>query len=340
MLTRLFSYAKMVPTALKLNTMYLYGTNHKKDKIIELGKFMHGEVPVRLARCINYLDEFPFSFLNIKQIENVRNLYLSSFNSILNTKNPENTVDCYNLANILTEMKDNHSTVQENLGYGIQQYIINYPKFNYNSFLDKFYISRIGIRTIMEQYINLVNKNEGIIKMCNPYQIISAMINDVQYISENIYGECPNINIYGDKIYSFPYIPSHLYYIIFELLKNSLRATMEYNIKNNIENSINVYISKGKNDVIIKISDLGGGFSRNDIKKVFNYSFTTVKTNIDDQNIMDQRAFMLAGYGYGLPLSRLYVNYFQGKLIIIPYNGIGTDAIVYINKMGDKTEIF
>ena len=47
---------------------------------------------------------------------------------------------------------------------------------------------------------------------------------------------------------------------------------------------------------------------------------------------------IMSGLGYGLPLSRLYCKYFQGDLKLIPYEGIGTDALIFINKLGNKDE--
>lgn len=40
--------------------------------------------------------------------------------------------------------------------------------------------------------------------------------------------ECPKVQVICNPHISFTYIPSHLHHILFELIKNSLRATVEF----------------------------------------------------------------------------------------------------------------
>jgi pyruvate dehydrogenase kinase 2/3/4 len=66
-------------------------------------------------------------------------------------------------------------------------------------------------------------------------------------------------------------------YIMLELLKNSMRATMDWHGVDGDIPPIKVVIADGQDneDVVIKVSDEGGGIPRSNMKKIWSYLFTT-----------------------------------------------------------------
>ena len=47
------------------------------------------------------------------------------------------------------------------------------------------------------------------------------------YTGTRIHGDSPDVTFHGRTDLHFPYVPSHLSYMLLELLKNSMRATVE-----------------------------------------------------------------------------------------------------------------
>jgi len=151
----------------------------------------------------------------------------------------------------------------------------------------------------------------------------------------------PPVDLICSKDLSFPYVPGHLSHIVFELLKNSLRAVVErYGLsdESNLP-PIKVVVVEGKEDITIKISDEGGGIPRSAVPLIWTYMYTTMENQDIDQDFQstDFKAPM-AGFGYGLPLSRLYARYFGGDLRLISMEGYGTDVYIHLNRLSSSME--
>jgi pyruvate dehydrogenase kinase 2/3/4 len=228
-----------------------------------------------------------------------------------------------------------------------------------HDFLDRFYTSRIGIRVLAGQYLALRQHPPvpGYIgQIClhtSPHDVVQEAVDDATFICQKRYGAAPEVNIHGRLDSTFPYIKSHLHYIVLELIKNSMRATVEHHGEDSDESEwpdINVIISDGKEneDVVIKISDQGGGIPRSYVtQKIWSYLFTTAGSNIQEgmlqldlsTNTTDHGVDApIAGLGYGLPISRSYARYFGGDLELMSMEGHGTDAFIYLRRLGDSQE--
>ena len=114
--------------------------------------------------------------------------------------------------------------------------------------------------------------------------------------------------------------------ILFEILKNSCKATIDYSINKyeNLISDIIIELTETDNEFIFKISDEGGGFKRENIENVFSYLYKCNYNNNIDKTI--------SGWGHGISLARLYSRYLGGDLILTPYENYGCDCIFYIKK--------
>jgi pyruvate dehydrogenase kinase 2/3/4 len=97
----------------------------------------------------------------------------------------------------------------------------------------------------------------------------------------------------------------------------------------------------GGEEVTIKIRDEGGGIRRSGLQRIWTYLYTTADSpllDMDGDSASAGGPVVLAGYGYGLPLSRLYARYFGGDLQVISMDGYGTDAYLHLNRLGNVQE--
>lgn len=217
-------------------------------------------------------------------------------------------------------------------------------------FLDRFYMSRIGIRMLIGQHIAL-NMDRGIRDdyvgiICtntNVKEIAQAAIDNARFICEDWYGlfEAPKVALHCNaENINFMYVPGHLSHMIFEIVKNSLRAVVEsYGVDYDDFPPVKVIIAQGDEDITIKISDEGGGIPMRAVNRVWTYMYTTAKEKpqLDESTRGDFKA-PLAGFGYGLPVSRLYSRYFGGDLDLISMEGYGTDVYLHLNRLSSASE--
>lgn len=76
-------------------------------------------------------------------------------------------------------------------------------------------------------------------------------------------------------------------------------------------------------DLFQQISDEGGGIPRSGLPKIWTYLYSTAKNPVVLGRQDQEMPNVMAGYGYGLPISRCYARYFGGDVQIISMEGYG-----------------
>jgi len=352
--------------------------------LIQVAGFLRHELPIRLAHRIQDLEKVPL-MKDMPSVVQVKDLYTMSFLELISfPKRIKTASEEAAFAKIVEGIYERHASVLVQMARGafelraaIRSGQVKPPSRRRNvgasttteeqiggtsvvefeqmedshDFLDRFYISRIGIRVLIGQYLSLrqtpVENYIGIIcSKTSPYEIVRRAIDDASFMCTRKYGDAPEVIISGRLDFTFPYVPTHLHYIMLELLKNSMRATVDWHGVDADYPPIKVVIADGKEneDVVIKVSDEGGGIPRSNMNRIWSYLFTTADPAIQEgmvafnENVDHSIDSPLAGLGYGLPISRSYARYFGGDLSIMSMEGYGTDAFVHLTRLGNTRE--
>ncbi|MQM03748.1 hypothetical protein Taro_036538 [Colocasia esculenta] len=325
----------MKQTGVNLRNMVEFGACPTERNLLLSAQFLHKELPIRIARRAIELDSLPFGLSQKPAVLKVRDWYLDSFRDLRSFPGIRDTKDELAFTQMIKMIKVRHNNVVPAMALGVQELKKDLnPKVAYSDleeihkFLDRFYMSRIGIRMLIGQHVTLHDPNPepGCIGQINtrmsPISVAHTASEDARVVCMRKYGSAPDVVIYGDPDFTFPYVPSHLHMMMFELVKNSLRAVQERSmISDRDVPPIKIIVADGIEDVTIKISDEGGGIPRSGLPKIFTYLYSTAENPLSEDFSSGNDGVTMAGYGYGLPISRLYARYFGGDLQIISMEG-------------------
>lgn len=89
---------------------------------------------------------------------------------------------------------------------------------------------------------------------CSPVQVVNDAIFDARSICMREYATAPEVVVYGDPDLTFAYVPSHLHHMVFELVKNSLKATNDkYEDADHDPPPVKVIVADGEEDIAVKV---------------------------------------------------------------------------------------
>ncbi|XP_051566314.1 pyruvate dehydrogenase (acetyl-transferring) kinase isozyme 1, mitochondrial-like [Myxocyprinus asiaticus] len=348
-------YSRFSPSPLSMKQFIDFGSENACEKTSIT--FLRQELPVRLANIMKEIDLLPDNLLRTPSVRLVQSWYMQSFQDILEFKDKDIDDEkvTHDFTDAVIKIRNRHNDVVPTMAQGVVEYKETYgtdpiTSQNMQYFLDRFYMSRISIRMLLNQH-TLLFGGKVRVNPAHPKQIgsidpsccVTDVVKDAYENARNLcdryYMNSPELvleefNVKGpDKTITVVYVPSHLYHMVFELFKNAMRATMELHEDAMEYPPVHVQIALGHEDLTVKVSDRGGGVPLRKIDRLFTYTYSTAPRPQMDTS----RATPLAGYGYGLPISRLYARYFQGDLKLYSMEGYGTDAIIYIRALSTES---
>eukprot|EP00095_Tigriopus_kingsejongensis_P002600 maker-scaffold632_size121914-snap-gene-0.19 protein:Tk02600 transcript:maker-scaffold632_size121914-snap-gene-0.19-mRNA-1 annotation:"3-methyl-2-oxobutanoate dehydrogenase mitochondrial" len=340
------------------NTIMYSGSQSTHHNVMRSAQYLHKELPIRISHRIAGIRSLPFIVGCNPTILAVHELYIRAFHILNDFPEIVTSADEEKYSQLLKELLDDHKDVVSQLAQGFRECRRHIEDDELVSrYLDRNLTSRLGIRMLATHHLHLKEKKDGHIGIVNVNMnlksVIQRWIAFVQQITEDRYGFAPAVKISGHVSAKFPYIEMPLDYILPELLKNAFRATIESHpgVKGSALPPVNITIANNEIDFIIKISDRGAGIPHDQVKKVMLYNFTTAEesteTLIKDDifgNFMETMnrttSGPMHGYGFGLPTSRAYAEYFGGSLKMYSMQELGTDAYLRLRHFNSREAPF
>lgn len=322
-------------------------------QIVTSAQLLHREVPIRLARRIVDLENLPDELPDAPSVLEMRRLLLHSFESLIQFPLPHNLESERKFVEMHRNLRVEHVNMHRSISAAIKD--LDYEPEGLSESLDNFYNSRIGIRMLLDQHVAAQTPVPGftglVADKSSPVKIAENIIDTASPLWQQSLGgaKLPEFKITGDPEAGYRYIPQHIEIILTEVFKNavinSLNAPEAKNGKT--PPPVSVFVSGGAHGVCIKVSDVGGGMTRDEANARFSYyqsaaTSSTGKANAYDpvSSVLESRAGGLDfADSFGLRIASLYASYFGGALSLMPMEGHGVDAYIYMNCLTGASEV-
>ncbi|TRM67523.1 branched-chain alpha-ketoacid dehydrogenase [Schizophyllum amplum] len=382
---QLEAYASKETKRLTLRQLVFFGRSMTPERLLTSANYVRTELPVRIAHRIRDLQALPYVVVTQEGIARVYELYWEAFRKYPPiTTLEENNAFCKFLAGLLND----HATVIPLLSLGLSLSSPYLPPDALDAFMKRMLVSRISRRVLAEHHIALTNNFNGHrLYARDPHVgVIFTGLNvarSVEHCAKLLRrrpneGGWPEVRVDGHTGTSFAYIGEHLEYVVFELLKNSMRATIETHQHTRHLPPIHATIVAGDHDVGIRISDQGGGLLTPTTRvsspaDLFSFSHVRNGVRLESERIGALRSLSASEHGVrattaeqrsdtgddvedkadperrggvgphprigiGLPMSKIFATYFGGSLDMVSLDGWGTDVYLRLPKLGTNLE--
>lgn len=326
----------------------------------EIARLIQEKLPGHFATRIKHLETLP-QWKSVPEVSDVHTILTDSFRNLRLLEDVgSREADLTPIAEVVSDLRLRHKKVVPLLADAIAH--IRYDDLleekAADEWLDTFLLARISTEmltlhftSILECYLQ--NREDpsvcsGIVdRRCDPEEICHKAVENVKAQEGPKFNDVQfdvaahNCTASGEPI-EFSFLPRYLLTMMEELLKNSAWATL--GCRGDDERGLDAFpvsitIGANQQQVMIKISDRGGGIPEGAAGKLWSYAWSEKKgglmkptaklASFDDpmEGLRQQRL------GMGLPLCRLYAKYLGGSLKLMSVPGAGVDTYLSLQRI-------
>lgn len=384
---------------ISLRQLTFFGRTLTENRLLGSANYCRLELPTRIAHRLRNMQTLPYAALTNRHISHVYELYYQAFEAFRRVPEIRTLEDNDKYCDVLKRNLRDHLSVIPQLAMGILEIQDSVSSDQCDRFMTTLLRSRISRRVIAEQHLSLTETFHSpwhfpeakkpthapedefvgeIFLKCNAKEIVDKCAHNASKLARKAYGAdviLPKVIAEGHLDTTFPYIPSHIQYILGELLRNSIEAVIEKSSSGAEPPPIKVLICEAAQHVIFRVSDQGGGvdgdvlpymwsFAKGprrkrrleNLEQVPRLAATMEELQLPDSlsepDISKAGAEKYGGsltplarrspslkLGIGLPMSKVYAEYWAGSLEIHSLEGYGCDAFLQISRLGNKNEV-
>ncbi|KAI8339243.1 branched-chain alpha-ketoacid dehydrogenase [Chlamydoabsidia padenii] len=333
-------YASRKPTPVTLRQLLFYERHRTHDRLLTSANYVRQELPIRLAHRLREFQNLPFIVGVNPHLQQVYNLYWEAFDR-LRAVPPINTLeDNEQFCQLLHTSLQAHRVVIPQLALGIQQCpSADLPNDRRDKFMNATLRSRISRRVLAEQHLILSNypavfaNGMGgvmIFQHCSAHRILAKCIQKAITTSTT---NKPDIIIDPGPDVDFAYVGDHIEYILYQVLLNAIQQSKQ-------SSPIRITICTNQTDVFFRISDQAGGIPPDMYRQLWSFGQRRINNfqHVEKWAGTVPDRSSVPPLGMGLPMSKVYAEYWGGDINLQTLHGWGTDAYVRIPKLGDQME--
>lgn len=320
---------------------------------LKCSRWLQRQLPVRYARRVEDFMQLPHVVVSNPHFNAALNRHLRIFDAIDSFPDISSLEHAVAFRRLLASQLARKCEGKQ-LADGYRQVRNLFPHVTLDTFLHDLFVSGMACDILMENFVSL-NESHGVVKQnVNLFGIARDLADELMGLTSQAYGASPEIVFRGNVDCTLDYIPGHAFFMLNEVLMNAMRATVERHLvpmpsgscdklgfgklRSASLPSIVVELQRGDRHVIVKVSDQGGGLSKESQRDAWRYGWSTATSWPSSSpwtSALPTARISPAGSGFGLPLARLHAQFFGGDIFMQAMPGHGTDMYLLLTHLGE-----